>query len=483
MSAEGPPISFFPTSKRSACDRCRKQKLRCPPRDNATQSCLRCVRGSFPCTTGYTKPLGRSGGDGGAASSHNGAEPPADLIDEMAGRVLEGLDMRLLEPESSPSTAITFGSADSWTLSTPDNDDQPPGQIWSQTLTQDKDSPNFFGSYNHDSLLTNNGLSSTAPLSNIENRNNTLFDDFNRVFSAPTPSELDRGEQIPYATSITGQQNRTLSSSGENVLSGAERDVRLSQLSLDLSRQMQECETKAQHGNTASKDDAPSRNPFDTTIKSSADQSASQPYGDALRSTSEFLEILLCYDNGNTSATAVSLTQRQSAISDVSNAPVNFTYVLNLVSCYLRIIGIFDSLLRQLHELQCRKGITPPDYGVVVAGLQILPDLHLAGFPVEQGSLQTKILIQAIEHQFELIERSLGLPVELRVSDRREDYHSGLLQNEWARSLMQAILRGQRGGEEADVVIFDQIPTVDSLESLKVTMVVLRRNLSGYLDQ
>lgn len=246
---------------------------------------------------------------------------------------------------------------------------------------------------------------------------------------------------------------------------------------------MQECETKAQHGNTASKDDAPSRNPFDTTIKSSADQSASQPYGDALRSTSEFLEILLCYDNGNTSATAVSLTQRQSAISDVSNAPVNFTYVLNLVSCYLRIIGIFDSLLRQLHELQCRKGITPPDYGVVVAGLQILPDLHLAGFPVEQGSLQTKILIQAIEHQFELIERSLGLPVELRVSDRREDYHSGLLQNEWARSLMQAILRGQRGGEEADVVIFDQIPTVDSLESLKVTMVVLRRNLSGYLDQ
>ena len=98
---------------------------------------------------------------------------------------------------------------------------------------------------------------------------------------------------------------------------------------------------------------------------------------------------------------------------------------------------------------------------------------------MEQGSLQTKILIQAIDHQFELIERSLGLLVELRVSDRREDYHSGLLQNEWAMSLLQAILRGQRGGGEADVVIFDQVPTVDSLESLKVTMVILRRDLSG----
>ena len=72
---------------------------------------------------------------------------------------------------------------------------------------------------------------------------------------------------------------------------------------------------------------------------------------------------------GNTRATAVSLTQRQSAISDVSNSPVNFIYVLSLVSCYVRIIGIFDSLLRQLNELQCRKGFTPPDYGVVSAGL------------------------------------------------------------------------------------------------------------------
>ncbi len=57
MSAEGPSISFFPTSRRSACDRCCKQKLRCPARENATQSCLRCVRASLPCTTGYIKPL------------------------------------------------------------------------------------------------------------------------------------------------------------------------------------------------------------------------------------------------------------------------------------------------------------------------------------------------------------------------------------------------------------------------------------------
>ena len=479
MSAEGPPISFFATSKRSACDRCRKQKLRCPPRDNATQSCLRCVRGSFPCTTGYIKPLGRPGGNGGAASSYNGAEPAADLIDEMAEGGLDGLDMTLLDSQSSPSTATTFGSANSWILTSPDNDDNSTGQVWSQTLTQDKISPNFFDSYTNESLLSNNVLSSTAPLSNIENRNNALFDGSNRVFSAPSPSELDQGVQIPYATSITEQRSRALSSSGENVLSGAECDVRLAQLNLDLSRQMQECVTKAQYGNTASKDDASCRNPFDITIQSSADQSASQLYGDALRSTSEFLKILLCYDNGNTSTTAVSLTQRQSAISDVSNSTVNFTYVLNLVSCYLRIIAIFDSLLRQLHELQGRKGTTSPDDGVEVVGLQTLPDLHLAGFPVQQGSLQTKILIQAIEHQFELIERSLGLPVELRVSDRREIYHSGLLENRWARSLLQAILRAQQGEEGANVFVFDQIPTVGSLESLKVNMVILRRGFEA----
>jgi len=46
--------------QRSACDRCRKQKLRCPRLDdNRTDTCQRCERAGVQCTTGEARPIGR----------------------------------------------------------------------------------------------------------------------------------------------------------------------------------------------------------------------------------------------------------------------------------------------------------------------------------------------------------------------------------------------------------------------------------------
>lgn len=474
MSAEGPSISFFPTSRRSACDRCRKQKLRCPPRENATQSCLRCIRASLPCVTGYIKPLGRLGGDGVATSSQNDVESAAGFNDQLAEEALSCMDMTPLDSQSSPSTATTCGSTSSWTVPGPVDDDQQLSQAWLHTSTQYKASNHLFGSGTHKSLLSDSSFSSNAQLSNIEIGSETLFNDLDGLFSTPTPSELSSGEQMSHPDSNSTQQQRVLSSSGENVLSGAECDVRLSQLSLNLSRQMQDHVTKSQQGNTAGKDNGPSENPFEVISRNSDDQSTSNSFGDVLRSTSEFLDILVCYNSGGVSAasSAVSLSHHSRVKNDVSSASVRIACVLSLLSSYLRIIAIFDGLFHQLYKLQYRSGATSSG---LVAGLQTLPDLHLAGFPVQQGILQTKILIQAVQHQFELIEKILGLPVELRVSDRREVYHTGLLQSEWARTLLQAMLNGQHDGEGADMFAFDRIRVVDSLESLKENIMKLRQ--------
>ena len=157
------------------------------------------------------------------------------------------------------------------------------------------------------------------------------------------------------------------------------------------------------------------------------------------------------------------MSQRSGVNNDVSCSSVSFVCVLHLLSSYLQIVAIFDGLFHQLYELQCRSGAPSP---WLVTGLQTLPDLRLAGFPVQQGSLQTKILIQAIQHQFELTEKILGLPVELRVSDRREVYRMGLLQNDGAKPLLQAILNEQYGGEGADMFALDRIRAVDSLYCL-----------------
>ncbi|KAI1354757.1 hypothetical protein F5Y01DRAFT_238764 [Xylaria sp. FL0043] len=49
------------TSKRTACDRCRGHKLRCPQRDFTTQPCGRCTRLGVYCVTTFQSPIGRPG--------------------------------------------------------------------------------------------------------------------------------------------------------------------------------------------------------------------------------------------------------------------------------------------------------------------------------------------------------------------------------------------------------------------------------------
>jgi len=56
---ENPQPVVFPAAKRSACERCRHQKLRCPPRDQPTEACSRCARLGTNCVTGYPRPHGR----------------------------------------------------------------------------------------------------------------------------------------------------------------------------------------------------------------------------------------------------------------------------------------------------------------------------------------------------------------------------------------------------------------------------------------
>ncbi|KAI0424000.1 hypothetical protein F5Y09DRAFT_325640 [Xylaria sp. FL1042] len=52
------------TSKRTACDRCRGHKLRCPPREFIAQPCGRCTRLGVHCVTTFQCPVGRPGKNG-----------------------------------------------------------------------------------------------------------------------------------------------------------------------------------------------------------------------------------------------------------------------------------------------------------------------------------------------------------------------------------------------------------------------------------
>jgi hypothetical protein len=145
--------------------------------------------------------------------------------------------------------------------------------------------------------------------------------------------------------------------------------------------------------------------------------------GDALSDTSEFLTILRPYG----SEWGGQLTATDNSSSSISGTRLGIIVILNLLSVYLQIVVIYDKLFQYLSK-QIFDG----------AELQTLSVLQVAAFSVQRGNLQIKMLIRSILHQFEMIERILGLPADYRVTDKRDDY-SGLFEDRRARDMLEAV--------------------------------------------
>ncbi|KAK2031616.1 hypothetical protein LX32DRAFT_713336 [Colletotrichum zoysiae] len=148
------------------------------------------------------------------------------------------------------------------------------------------------------------------------------------------------------------------------------------------------------------------------------DTSFGDALGDALDSTEEFVAILQELLSGSHSSVSSSSTESPSIMSDgETSIPSEFICSLGLELCYFRIVNLFNFHLSNIHQYSSQ------------ASCQ-----RLAGFVVQEADLQKKILFQVIIHQFEMMERLLGLPVGLRVSgggDEEEDLR-GMLCESWA---------------------------------------------------
>lgn len=476
MSSRAPSTSSFPTTKRSACDRCREQKLRCPARANGQESCTRCIRAGLECVTGYTKPLGRSGRDITKASSNtdtrfvaaSGAE--VGLWGPVAGdHTLSQLwDTPPTTAIDSTSMAADSMSSSSWLI--------PEGNENGGAMTQNfstQTNPRSQSSLS-DSLLFSNALSHGNSMNEIEG---SLLEDSGLLTPLhSTHSEIAAVGSIGYSTSTMRETPQHQPSvCDEEIISEAECDLRLSQLNLELCRQLQNCIKRSQPGDTTELNS--SENPFESTRQSCDGQASPNAFGDTLSSTSEFLAIIQCCCRVATGSLSARPNHHRTANSKFDWSSLGCVCILNVLSSYLRIIAIFDSLFLRLYELLCCSTIPSPG-PFAGAGLQTLPGLQLAGFSVQQGNFQTKVLIQAVQHQFEMIEKLLGLPAEFRVSDRRESYPTGLLSDGSWRSVLQAVMNGQHGGEEAKALPFDRDRAVGSLGSLRGNILRIRQ----YLD-
>lgn len=151
-----------------------------------------------------------------------------------------------------------------------------------------------------------------------------------------------------------------------------------------------------------------------------------QRFEEALRSISKFVSILGDYDSEVRSANAPSASMAISVVM-----------ILDILLAYLQLVAVYDVLCSQL--------LTGLQQGSrsTFSELQMIPRLQIAGFSVESGHLKVKVLIQAITHHFETIERVFGLPVGYRISDRAQEY-IGLFTGERSRNLMEVVMEDYR---------------------------------------
>lgn len=394
MASQASSTFNFPTLKRSACDRCRKQKLRCPSRASDAQPCSRCIRAGVERITGYTRRLGRSHRLSYGLASGN--SPSQSRAFPVASSQELHLDTALQDASTSPFVARHQDKRSKQTLSDPLLAGFP---TWFLTQVEEEcDSfryPDVLDSIPGESLLADTRHDSlTCDATNMDD---------NLELALLSPQYIEASEAT-CSSGSTSADNTPSTFSTESTfsktLSRVDCDLRLSQLSVDLCQQAQRnmaADQQSGRGHAGGGQDSAEVETGTQHLDGHPDTPGqSKQFGDALCGTSEFMAIIQSKLND-------AGLDDPSASHETHWPLINLNCVLNLISFYLLIVAVFERLVLRLYEQMTCDGNEIPTSDSSKASrsvsLQTLPGLHLASFHVQQSNLQTKILIQIIEHQ------------------------------------------------------------------------------------
>jgi hypothetical protein len=451
----------FSTSKRSACDRCRSQKLRCPPRESSTEACSRCSRLGARCMTSYsrlTTRLGRGNATSGALHPSRPVLKPKGTVPSPTHTSPQSQDLAPPSLPNSTLSSLTNYNSISATAAV--------GAASRPTSYPDLNQALEFTRPEHDLDSFASKHMGTVFTSSVSYQDRTepvvtdvLYLGFNNVpiLQSQSSSTCDTANttSVPVQKQKQWNQEASRRASPTKVL---ECDERLSTLSANLSRHHQQCLALLEDGSKE-------RSSVDSTeIQGCKESRSSKLFGDALSDTAEFLAIVESYGSGEVGGASIT-GATCAGNSATSSTRVGLIIILSLISTYLQIVALYEKLFYDL----CQQLLNPP----AGSGLQILPGLRLASFSVQQGNMQTKILVQAILYQFDKIERCLGLPVEFRVTEKHEAYHTGVFGDERARILLEAV-----SNSKWSYVAVDDHSGLKALPSLQDRI----RRAQAYLD-
>jgi hypothetical protein len=302
-----------------------------------------------------------------------------------------------------------------------------------------------------------------------------LFTNDNGGFPSPTPSPNNGGSN---SADVIETAEPMYNMGGENPSNAQQNNIfqsstRLSSLNFDLSKRLDQClgsnsENSLmlyEHGmETGSRNDSVTSNPGVNGV-----------FENALGDLSEFLAIIQSYAAKRNIPSARPATrdhssQGASGTGSIPNQRISLVVFMNLISAYLQIIGIYEKIFRTL-SMSLSGGLVDFNSGRNT-------DLRVTGLSLGQGTLHTKLLVHAVLHQFDVIERMLGLPVELRVTEK-EGVYRGLFEDDRARGLLGAVSNESRvengwGSGQLNTDDRSSLSVLSSLrESLRMVLAVL----------
>ena len=434
-------------TKRSACDRCRAQKLRCPQTEpHSKEPCARCERAGAICVTGSARPLGRprtiqqDGAQSLRKSPATGSgrstriREPADDVPRKVPR-LSVTTPTWGPPEEPPDLYECASSHSDRTLSWMLNEGS---SLFSGIrLPEDDAYIDPLRILQHDQTVAV-GMKLAPEASN---------DTCNGASQNWLPDVDALDFDYPERNGLELETNRNSSEPPD----AAEALIGLARLNESITRQLSRAKmfpwrAPPAHGVCSQKHPGTGENGVAEVLQSTSDfinilrkrlpSSGSALYHPPLAS----YRAPSLPDSGISACPSLSDGQIQDFSLTSPSTPstassLGTSTVLLLLSSYIQLLQLYDTIFRHVYDLFSD---TPSPVLRSCPG-QAQSQFHVMGLSSIDGHLHIKILIQVIEHQLESLETLIDLPADFRLSKPLKS-SKGILSNMNLSALVQIVM-------------------------------------------
>ncbi|QKX60580.1 uncharacterized protein TRUGW13939_07725 [Talaromyces rugulosus] len=416
--------------RRSACDRCRGEKLRCLR--EGTDTCDRCAKANAQC---ITSPIYRMRNYSYPDNPRNRQRPDHNSnglqtlstnapIDWPSEKTSTGFNALIMAPSPDPVDAWNSGYLTLGNL------------VWSY---DDIDNP-----------LSTSAAKPTAKSSSpgVPPRDNSWLPYCEEILEASSSEDL-----ICFDPDV--QNNEAIGSTYSYTEQLSKVNLKLVSLLKQISRGPPYVTFKTL---------------IDTVCGEAGSPSEPNPLEDILNNTRHYLDVLnliaiklpqsspnSAFDTSSTSAGYASTSastplshddsmqgsepsEQQLSNTAVYHTQLDSSVLLVLLTCYIHILRLHVALF--WHIQQYVQAISETDHRTI----HPLPGLYgFNNFPLQSGNLQGMMIIQLVTNMFERMETLLGLPREFRIGTR-ENSHNGLIFNAGFSEIARALLLKEDGG-------------------------------------